>query len=169
MNARLKQLRDLLVALDLTDRNVARMSPGAYQDAARKALRLTHDEMGLLPMADFAVDPKSADTILATTQEGVVRSTDGGRAWTPVAGAPTLVVLTWAAQGRLYGVTPDGTVQRSEDGGVTWAERGSVGGQPEAITVDVRDGRETLCVAAVDRGVVASADQGRTFTTRYSE
>ena len=37
------------------------------------------------------------------------------------------------------------------------------------MTVDVRDGRETLYVAASDRGIVASADQGRTFTTRYSE
>jgi len=54
MNARLKQLRDLVVALDLTDRNVARMTPAGYQQAARKALRLTHEEMGLLPMADFA-------------------------------------------------------------------------------------------------------------------
>ena len=110
-----------------------------------------------------------ADTILATTQDGVVRSSDGGRKWTPVVGAPTLVVLTWAAQGQLYGVTPDGTVQRSEDGGATWGERGSVGGRPEAITVDARGDKETLYVAATDRGIVASADQGRTFTTRYSE
>jgi hypothetical protein len=127
------------------------------------------DRRSQLAMADFAVDPSDPDTLLATTQDGVVRSADGGRTWTQVAGAPTLVVLTWAEQGRLYGVTPDGTVQRSEDGGVTWAARGSVGGQPEAITVDVRDGRETLYVAASDRGILASTDQGRTFTTRYSE
>ncbi len=127
------------------------------------------DRRSKLPMADFAVDPADPDTLLATTEQGVVRSTDGGRKWTPVAGAPTLVVLAWAGQGQLYGVSPDGTVQRSEDGGTTWGERGSVGGQPEAMTVDVRDGRETLYVAASDRGIVASADQGRTFTTRYSE
>ena len=127
------------------------------------------DRRSQLPMADFAVDPTDPDTLLATTEQGVVRSADGGRAWTPVAGAPTLVVLSWAEQGQLYGVTPDGTVQRSEDGGVTWGERGSVGGEPEAITVDVRDGEETLYVAASDRGIVASTDQGRTFTTRYSE
>ena len=127
------------------------------------------DRRSKLPMADFAVDPDDPDTLLATTQQGVVRSTDGGRKWTPVAGSPTLVVLAWSENGALYGVTPDGTVQRSEDGGTTWGERGSVGGQPEAMTVDVRDGNETLYVAASDRGIVASADQGRTFTTRYSE
>lgn len=127
------------------------------------------DRRSKLPMADFAVDPADPDTLLATTEQGVVRSTDGGRKWSPVAGAPTLVVLAWAGQGQLYGVTPEGTVQRSEDGGTTWGERGSVGGQPEAMTVDVRDGKETLYVAATDRGILASADQGRTFTTRYSE
>lgn len=127
------------------------------------------DRRAKLPMADFAVDPTDPDTLLATTENGVVRSTDGGRAWTSVAGAPTLVVLAWAEQGQLYGVTPDGTVQRSEDGGATWGERGVVGGPPEAITVDVRGGRETLYVAATDLGIVASSDQGRTFTTRYSE
>ena len=127
------------------------------------------DRRSTLPMADFAVDPADPDTILATTERGVVRSTDGGRQWQPVAGAPTLVVLTWAGPGQLYGVTPDGFVQRSEDGGVTWGERGSVGGAPEAVTVDVRDGKETLYVAATDRGILASDDQGRTFTPRYSE
>ena len=127
------------------------------------------DRRSQLPMADFAVDPADPDTLLATTQQGVVRSTDGGRKWTPVAGAPALVVLAWAEAGQLYGVSPDGTVQRSEDGGTTWGERGSVGGQPEAMTVDVRDGEESLYVAASDRGIVASGDQGRTFTTRYSE
>ena len=54
MNARLKQLRDLVVALDLSDRNVRKLPPQEYRDAAAKALLLTHEEMGLLPMADFA-------------------------------------------------------------------------------------------------------------------
>ena len=54
MNARIKQLRDLVVALDRADRNLQPMSPAAYQAAARTALTLTNEEMGLLPIADFA-------------------------------------------------------------------------------------------------------------------
>ncbi|MEO6362424.1 MAG: hypothetical protein ABIO71_04280 [Caldimonas sp.] len=54
MNGRLKQLRDLVVALDRSDRNLERMSPEAYREAARAALALTHEEMGLLPICDFA-------------------------------------------------------------------------------------------------------------------
>jgi hypothetical protein len=37
------------------------------------------------------------------------------------------------------------------------------------VTVDVRDGQERLYVAAGERGIVVSADQGRTFTIRYAE
>lgn len=127
------------------------------------------DRRSELAMADFAVDPADPDTLLATTEQGVVRSTDGGRTWRVVDGAPTMVVLAWPKPGVLYGVTPDGTVQRSEDGGSTWGGRGSVRAQPEAMTVDVRDGGETLYLAATGRGIVSSADQGRSFSTRYYE
>ncbi len=127
------------------------------------------DRRAQLPMADFAVSPDDPDGLLATTQQGLVRSSDGGRRWAPVPGAPVLVVLAWAEQGPLYGVAPDGTVHRSADGGTTWTAQGEVGGEPEAVTVDVRDGQERLYVAAAERGIVVSADQGRTFTTRYSE
>jgi hypothetical protein len=54
MNARIKQLRDLVVALDRADRNIEPMAPDAYRAAARAALTLTNEEMGLLPIGDFA-------------------------------------------------------------------------------------------------------------------
>jgi len=54
MNARIKQLRDLVVALDRADRNIEPMQPEAYQAAAKTALLLTGEEMGLLPIGDFA-------------------------------------------------------------------------------------------------------------------
>jgi hypothetical protein len=64
MNARLKQLRDLVVALDLNDRNVRKLPPDDYREAASRALLLTREEMGLLPIADFA-GPISALQTLA--------------------------------------------------------------------------------------------------------
>lgn len=118
-----------------------------------------------LALGDFAVSPASADVLLATTEQGLARSTDGGRTWQHVPGAPFLVVLSWDATS-VYGVQPDGTVQRSADGGRTWAVRGRVDGQPEAVTVDPANG--TLYVAAAGRGVLASTDGGRTFAVRYA-
>ena len=131
--------------------------------------RQTWDRRSELSLADFAVDPADPDVVLATTEAGLLRSSDGGRAWAQVPGAPLLVVLAWAREGQLSGVTPDGTVQRSEDGGATWTARGSVGGSPEALTVDVRDGRESLYAAVSGGGIVVSTDEGRTFTTRYAD
>lgn len=127
------------------------------------------DRRSTLPMADFAVDAAEPDPLLATTERALVRSMDGHRRWQLVVGDPTLVVRTWSSRGQLYGGTPDGTGQRSEDGGVTWGERGTVGAEPEAITIDVRDDNETLDVAATDRGIRTRDDQGRTSTTRHSE
>ncbi len=122
-----------------------------------------------LAMRDFAVSPTDPETVLATTERGLVRSTDGGRSWSGVGGAPTLAVLGWTQQGSLYGVGPDGAVQHSGDDGTTWTPRGEVGGAPEAVTVDLRQGQETLYVAVAERGILQSTDGGTTFTTRYTE
>ena len=54
MNLRIKQLRDLVVALDRADRNLEPMTPEAYRKAAQRALKMTREEMGLLPIGDFA-------------------------------------------------------------------------------------------------------------------
>ena len=54
MNIRIKQLRDLVVALDRADRNLAPMAPDAYRTAAQRAMKMTREEMGLLPIGDFA-------------------------------------------------------------------------------------------------------------------
>lgn len=63
MNARIKQLRDLVVALDLADRHLQPLGADVYQAAARSALRLTRDEMGLLPIGDFAGPPNALQGI----------------------------------------------------------------------------------------------------------
>ncbi|MBW3638962.1 MAG: hypothetical protein KY451_03805 [Actinobacteria bacterium] len=84
-------------------------------------------------------------------------------------GAPGLVVLAWAKQDALYGVAPGGAVYYTADGGTSWQRRGTVAGDPEALTLDVRDGKQVLYVAATDRGILGSADGGMSFTTRYQE
>lgn len=127
------------------------------------------DRRSRLPMLSFAVDPADADRVVATTQRGPLSSSDGGRTWAPLAGAPPLAVVAWQEGAGLFGVAGDGSVHRSGDGGRTWARTGSVGGQPEALTVDAVDGAVRLHIAVSDEGIVVSTDGGRTFTTRYAE
>ncbi len=129
----------------------------------------TWDTRSTLALRDFAVSPTDPDLLLATTEKGLARSTDGGRTWQQVPGAPLLAVLAWPDPQTLFGVAPGGAVVQSSDGGATWDRRGTAGGQPEALAADTRNGTPTLYVAISDRGVLASTDGGRSFTTRYAE
>lgn len=122
-----------------------------------------------IEIADFAVDPSDADGIVATSARGVLRSSDGGRTWTPVAGAPALAVLEWDPAAALVAVAVDGGVHRSRDAGRTWSRTGGTPGSPEAVTVDARGGTDVLYVAVADHGILVSRDGGATFTTRYAE
>ncbi|MFD8009207.1 WD40/YVTN/BNR-like repeat-containing protein [Streptomyces sp. NPDC059762] len=100
--------------------------------------------------------------MLATTETGVARSTDGGRTFVPGAGQ-VLAHVSWGAADALYGVSPDGVLFRSGDGGTAWTRIGAVpGGRPQALTAV--DGRR-LFVATQD-GVYESGDAGRAFVRR---
>jgi hypothetical protein len=125
----------------------------------------TWDERASISLADLAVSPQDADTILVTTQQGVGISNDGGRTFQALPKAPILVLLAWTEDGTLVGVDPNGGVQVSVDGGTTWEQRGNAGGQPAAVTADGED----VFVATRDGRVVESNDGGRTFEVRHQE
>jgi hypothetical protein len=116
-----------------------------------------------IDMADLAASPQEPDTLLATTEQGLARSTDGGRAFGPVAGVPLLLLITWSDGASLIGLTPEGAVQVSEDGGTTWQQRGFAGAAPEALTAS-----GDKVHAVVEGKIVSSDDGGHTFRTRYS-
>lgn len=111
------------------------------------------------PIADFAVSPQDPDALIATTEQGLVQSADGGRTFEAVSDAPLMVFVGWAEDGTLAGVTPEGVLYTADapDGG--WTERGNVGGQPEALTVHSAD----EIYAATDGTVLVSTDGGTTF------
>jgi photosystem II stability/assembly factor-like uncharacterized protein len=121
--------------------------------------KTTWDARAQLALADFAVSSDNPDQLIATTQQGPARSTDGGRTFSPISGAPLLVLLDWPATDRLVGVAPDGTVHISADGGSGWTLSGRVPGQPEAITTH---GASDVYVAT-DAGIYRSTDNGRVF------
>ena len=124
----------------------------------------TWDRRARLSLRDFAVNPADPQIVLATVQNGLARSSDGGRTFQPTQGA-VLAVLAWPQPASLLGLTPEGQVQHSADGGTTWTMRGTVGAEPEAFTAD----GDTLYAAVADRGILASTDGGRTWTVRYRD
>ena len=116
------------------------------------------DTRSHIGLGDFAVSPADPDVVVGVTDSGVVRSQDGGRSFSAPAG-PVLLLVTWAEDGALVGVTPRGEVQVSDDGARSWDARGTLNGTPEAV--EAASGREIY--AAADRAVLVSRDGGRTF------
>ncbi|MGW3316058.1 F510_1955 family glycosylhydrolase [Streptomyces fungicidicus] len=124
--------------------------------------RTSWDDRAEIAALDIAVSPEDRDVVLATTEDGVATSTDGGRKFRAGAGQ-VLAFLSWPAADALYGVDLAGGLHRSTDGGTTWRKTGTVpGGQPQALTaVDTKH----VLVAAQD-GVYESRDGGETFRQR---
>ena len=122
-------------------------------------------ELSSEPMVDFAVSPDDANVLIATAQQGLVQSTDGGRTFEPVSTAPVMVFVGWAEDGTLAGVTPDGVLYTADAPDGDWTERGKVGGQPEALTAH---SAEAIYVAT-GGAVLVSTDGGATFDPTISQ
>lgn len=125
---------------------------------------VTWDDRAKLRALDIAASPVDPDVVLATTQEGVAKSTDGGRTF--AAGTqPVMAFVSWAKPDALYGINPAGALSRSTDGGATWMQSATVpGGQPQALAaVDAQH-----LLAATQNGVYESKDGGKTFTKRLN-
>ncbi len=114
------------------------------------------------PIYDLALDPRDPSLIVGTTEEGPIRSEDGGTNFAPISGAPLIALLAWT-DAMLYGVSPEGNVYGSQDGGKSWQPSGQVAGPPEAIAADTK----TL-VVLTGGTVFASTDGGKTFTPRIT-
>lgn len=105
----------------------------------------------------------AGDAVLATTQKGVQRSTDGGTTWTLNEAAPVIQFASFASAGKAVGVAPDGTVYYSPDAGVSWEQAGAVSGEVQAITAtEGTDGKPWIW-AATSKGVIVSKDGGASF------
>lgn len=122
----------------------------------------TWSDLGTPPLFDIALDPADSDHLIGTTQDGPVRSTDGGRTLTPIAGAPMLAFLAWTADA-LYAVAPDGSVQTSTDSGATWNKVAQLQGIPAALAADGHN-----VVALAGSTIWQSTDGGRTFHPRIA-
>jgi photosystem II stability/assembly factor-like uncharacterized protein len=117
-----------------------------------------------LEALDIAVSPADPAVILATTDEGVVRSSDGGKTFTQ-GQKPVMALLSWSTKDALYGIDMSGGLNRSTDGGTTWKKVSTVpGGRPQALTAVAAE----HVLAATQTGVFESKDGGKTFKERLA-
>jgi hypothetical protein len=124
--------------------------------------RQNWDRRVRVALADFAVSPTDPNVLLATTEQGLTRSADGGRTFTPSFSAPDLLLVDWPTATVALGATPDGSVYTSQDAGVSWSQQGKVPGSPRAVTAN---GSGEVHVAT-ETAIHTSRDGGRTFSVR---
>ena len=112
---------------------------------------------------DFAVDPEDPDRIVASTDEQLYRTEDGGESWRPSAQgrAPR---LDWPQGGPLMRADRDGGFQLSADGGQTWKRAGRLPGEPYEVRAT---SPRAAFVALGDGAIVETRDGGRTFADRF--
>ena len=113
-----------------------------------------------LALRDLSADPAQADRLYATTAAGVAVSTDAGRTFSAVAGAPTLLLLDTVAGAGLVGLDPSGGVWRQD--AEMWTQTGTTGRAPEAFTVV--GGSSPWILVADSTGIAASDDYGDPWT-----
>ncbi|NLU69457.1 F510_1955 family glycosylhydrolase [Streptomyces sp. HNM0574] len=122
------------------------------------------DDRARLAALDIAVHPEDPDTVLATTEAGVAKSTDGGEKFGTGA-KPVLAFLSWPEPKALFGISPEGELRRSSDSGESWKTVGTPpGGAPQALTA--LDSRHLL--VATGDGVYESRDGGESFDKRLA-
>ncbi|MBM6620603.1 exo-alpha-sialidase [Micrococcaceae bacterium RIT802] len=99
---------------------------------------------------------------LATTESGLMRSNDHGNSWNRVPGAP-LLMITAISGNQAAGITPDGALYVSSDGGLQWRKQPATSKDVAAMDLVVKDGDTQIWIASAT-GVRVSRDMGRTFT-----
>jgi BNR/Asp-box repeat len=113
-----------------------------------------------LALLDLEMDPGSESHWIASAENGLFTSDDGGETWRPRETLPN-IRLVWPASGSLLRVDPDGVVRRSGDSGETWEEVGRVEGETQALAAA---GPRTLYAADVEGVIRVSRDGGRTWS-----
>jgi len=113
---------------------------------------------GRVALFALAVDPANNQIVVAANSQGsLLRTTNGGGAWTTVHSA-TVTVNTIAFNPNVAGLVLAGTrgggALASKDGGATWAAVGGLDGR----NVRVFGFALNLVVAGTDHGVYTSAD-----------
>lgn len=116
------------------------------------------------PLVDLEVDPEDPERWVATTQTGVFTSSDQGGAWRQREPVPN-ARLAWPESGVLFRIDPGGPVKRSADGGETWEDVGTTGGEPRALFARSAD---ELYAVLLDGTVKQSTDGGTTWTDRVT-
>lgn len=119
---------------------------------------------GLTAAPSSLASAPDGSRVLATTEQGVLSSDDGGATWAPLPGAPQLLMTAWADPKTVVGVTASETIAVSVDAGLTWKTDLAKLANGQAVSAS-RDKAGVLEILVVtDKSVLQSGDSGATLT-----
>lgn len=117
------------------------------------------EDLARLPIIDLAVDPEDPEGLLMTDDQGrLLRLVDDSEIQL-VANSPALVLIDWPSSDLLVGLSADGTIHQSRDGGGSWQTLTPVAAAPQALDVTAQ-----VWHVATSAGLFSSTDQGRTWS-----
>ena len=117
-------------------------------------------------LIDLAASAKTADTVYAATETGLLVSTDAGRTWNPVlqGGPVTLVEVT--PDGTLYAFIIGRGLVRSREDPLKFVDLGQDFGGGYLLHLAADPSNPNRLFAATGKGrVLISSDQGRSWST----
>ena len=122
----------------------------------------TWTNLGSLGLFDIAVDPANPDTLIGSTADGLVRSTDAGASFSPIATPSLIALLAWTPN-YVVGADVDGRILTSTNSGSTWEALTTLPEPPAALGAD---GSRIAVLAGPT--VYESVDGGKSFTERIT-
>ena len=99
---------------------------------------------------------RNGSTVLATTPEGLMHSTDAGLSWRWMDRAPLLMMVAFGDGDTVAGLTPDGQVHTSTDAGRTWRATELLAPDAQALHAS-GEGEQLEILVADDRTILASS------------
>ena len=103
--------------------------------------------------------------VLATTEQGLLHSTDAGSTWAPIPEAPLLQLADWSPDGGgAVGVDPQGQVWTSQDRALTWQPAADLAAPPQAMDVGTTPDGGSRVLVVTATAITESRDGGKTFT-----
>ncbi|MEP7035067.1 MAG: F510_1955 family glycosylhydrolase [Dermatophilaceae bacterium] len=115
------------------------------------------------PPSCLAAAPDGSKT-LATTESGVLLSTDQGATWAPLTSAPKLLTAAWADNTTAAGITPTGAIAITTDAGATWTTGKAKVDSIQSISASRTTSGNLEVLVVTNTAVQRSLDSGATLT-----
>ncbi|MFM2155480.1 MAG: hypothetical protein RL516_229 [Bacteroidota bacterium] len=170
---------DSIIYLGTGDPNYYGTSYGVYKTVnAGASWTLVNSSIGNRMAIELLMDPNDHLTLIAATNNGIWKTTDGGQTWSCKRVGGQFTDMCWKANSgtnTLYAVTFD-NLFKSDDRGETWIQLnngltppGSNGGQGIRLGVSPADSNIVYVAMNCDEGTIfKSTDGGNSFITVYN-